>query len=353
MNVDVLSDVLNTVRLVGALHYDFELTAPWVAEAPPIRDIATLVMPGVQRVFEYHLVASGSCWAHAVGQPPVRVLEGDFIVFGQGHAHVLSSTPGLRKAPDAGFYARGPSELPVYFQSGGDGDERVRIICGFLGCDERPYNPLLATLPAMIHVSSKGAAATGPNWFGTLAAMAAQEARAPRAGGQNGLARLSELMFVEALRHYLLTLGPGDGGWLAGLRDPLVGRALQAIHEAPHEPWTVERLARHVGASRSVLAERFTATVGQPPMQYVTLWRMQIASRLLVDGAHVASVAEAIGYESEAAFSRAFKKQVGQSPAAWRDCQVAARTLGRTSGRYPRDCGNQLGAAATAGATAS
>ena len=353
MNVDVLSDVLNTVRLTGALHYDFDLTSPWVAEAPPIRDIAAFVMPGAQRVFEYHLVASGNCWAHAVGQPPVRVLEGDFIVFGQGHAHVLTSSPGLRKTPDAGFYARGPSELPVYFQGGGGGQDRVRIICGFLGCDERPYNPLLATLPTMIHVSSKSAGAAETNWFGTLAAMAAQEARAPRAGAQSGLARLSELMFVEALRHYLLTLAPGDGGWLAGLRDPLVGRALQAIHQAPHEPWTVERLARHVGASRSVLAERFTITVGQPPMQYVTLWRMQIASRLLADGGHVASVAEAIGYESEAAFSRAFKKQAGQSPAAWRDCHIAARASRSTTGRYPRDCENQLRAGATAGVTAS
>ena len=129
---------------------------------------------------------------------------------------------------------------------------------------------------------------------------------------------------------------------MAGLRDPLVGQALQAIHQAPHDTWTVERLARHVGASRSVLAERFTAKVGQPPMQYVTLWRMQIASRLLADGGHVASVAEAIGYESEAAFSRAFKKQVGQSPAAWRDCYGAARAVSRTPGRYPRDCEGQL-----------
>ena len=250
MNVDVLSDVLNTVRLTGALHYDVDLTSPWVAEAPPARDIAALVMPGAQRVFEYQLVASGNCWAHAVGQPPVRVLEGDFIVFAQGDAHVLTSTPGLRKAPDAGFYARRPAELPVYFQSGGGGHDRVRIIGGFLGCDERPYNPLLATLPTMIHVSSKSAGAGDSELVrlvggeGGAGGTRATYRWAERAGAPVGtdVRRSAPALPADARA--------AEGGWLAGLRDPLVGQALQAIHQAPHDPWTVERLARHVGAHR-------------------------------------------------------------------------------------------------------
>ncbi len=137
-------------------------------------------------------------------------------------------------------------------------------------------------------------------------------------GGENVRARLSELLFVETIRQYLETLPPAETGWLAGLRDPVVGHALAALHAQPNEPWTVEQLARHVGVSRSVLAERFTEMLDHAPMQYLALWRKQVASRLLLDGGHVAIVASAVGYESEAAFSRAFKKLVGESPAAWR-----------------------------------
>jgi AraC-like DNA-binding protein len=145
-----------------------------------------------------------------------------------------------------------------------------------------------------------------------------KESRSARPGGENVLARLSELMFVETIRQYLETLPRAQTGWLAGLRDAVVGQALSALHGEPRESWTVERLARLVGLSRSVFAERFTLMVGQPPMQYLALWRMQLASRLLIEGSHVAAVADAVGYESEAAFSRAFKKLVGQAPATWR-----------------------------------
>ena len=139
-----------------------------------------------------------------------------------------------------------------------------------------------------------------------------------RDSGENVLARISELMFVETIRHYLERLPAAETGWLAGLRDPMIGQALVALHREPRKPWTVERLARVVGLSRSVLAERFTVMIGQPPMQYLALWRMQLASRLLLDGDPVASVASAIGYESEAAFRRAFKRLVGRPPATWR-----------------------------------
>ena len=190
-------------------------------------------------------------------------------------------------------------------------------MCGFLGCDERPYNPLLAALPPVIHLPAAGAQATS-GWLGTLLNIAVGESGSARAGGENILARLSELMFVEVVRRYLETLPPAETGWLAGLRDAVVGQALAAMHGAPAEPWTVEGLARLVGLSRSVFAERFMEIMGQPPMQYLALWRMQLASRLLADGGNVAGVASAVGYESEAAFSRAFKKLVGQAPATWR-----------------------------------
>jgi len=223
----------------------------------------------------------------------------------------------MRAEPDMSMFARPSTQLPLVYELGGGGQERARLVCGFLGCDERPYNPLLTALPTVIHLAASGSQAT-TGWLGTLLNIAVKESGSARAGGENVLARLSELLFVEAIRRYLESLPPAQTGWLAGLRDPVVGQALAALHGQPTDAWTVERLARLVGLSRSVFAERFTEMVGQPPMQYLALWRMQLASRLLVEGGQVAAVAGAVGYESEAAFSRAFKKLVGQAPATWR-----------------------------------
>ena len=316
MKADVLSDVLRAVRLTGALYFDFDLSVPWVAEAPPSREIAGIVMPGAQRVIEYHLIAKGAGWGHAVGQEPIRLREGDLIVFPQGDAHVLSSAPGMRGTIDLSLFARKPT-LPISYESGGGGRERARVICCFLGCDERPYNPLLTALPATIHVPATGRHAA-TEWLGTLMNIAAAESGSARPGAENVQSRLSELMFVETIRRYIETLAPAQTGWLAGLRDPVVGQALAVLHGGPSESWTVERLGAKRRGLAVVLAERFTAMVGQPPMQYLALWRMQLASRLLIDGGHVAAVAAAAGYASEAAFSRAFKKLVGQAPATWR-----------------------------------
>ena len=286
MPVDVLSDVLRAVSLTGAVFFDFDLSSPWVIEAPASRDIATKVMPGAQRVIEYHLIARGAGWGHAVGQEPFRLREGDIIVFPQGDAHVLSSEPGMREPPDMKAVGRVSEKRPVAFELGGGGPDRARVVCCFLGCDERPFNPLLTALPKVIHLSTTG-------WLGTMMTIAASES-----GSENVLA--------------------AETSWLAGLRDLVIGQALTALHSQPNAGWTVDRLARTVGVSRSVLAERFAAMAGQPPMQYLALWRMQLASRMLAGGAHIAEVASAVGYESDAAFSRAFKKVVGQAPAAWR-----------------------------------
>lgn len=317
MSADVLSDVLSAVRLTGAVYFDFDLSSPWVAETPPAREIAATVMPGAQRVIEYHVIAQGACWGHAVGQEPFRMQEGDLFVLPQGDAHVLSSAPGMRGTPDLSKFARRSTPLPLVYEMGGGGPERARLVCGFLGCDERPFNPLLTALPPVIHLPAGGEGAT-TEWLGMLLNIALKESGSARAGAENILARLSELMFVEAIRRYIETLPSAQTGWLAGLRDPVIGQALAALHGEPREAWTVEALARIVGVSRSVLAERFTEMVGQPPMQYLALWRMQLASRLLAEGGQVAAVAGAVGYESEAAFSRAFKKLVGQAPGTWR-----------------------------------
>ena len=332
-SADVLSDVLRSVRLTGAVYFDFDLSSPWVAEAPPSREIAATVMPGAQRVIEYHLIARGSCWGHVVGEPPIRLKEGDLIVFPQGDPHVLSSAPGMRASPDMSLFVRPTTPLPLVYERGGGGPDRTRIVCCFLGCDERPFNPLLTALPRTIHLSGAGnESASG--WLATLLNIAVLESGAARAGRDNILARMSELMFVEAIRRHLETLPPAQTGWLAGLRDPVVGQALAALHGEPATAWTVESLARAVGVSRSMLADRFAEMVGQPPMQYLALWRMQLASRLLLEGEPVAEVAAAVGYDSEAAFSRAFKKLLGEAPATWRRANVTRQS---TTSARPSD----------------
>jgi AraC-like DNA-binding protein len=330
--------VLRSVRLTGAVYFDFELSSPWVAEAPPACEIAGNVMPGAQRVIEYHLVARGACWGNVIDEPPLRLNTGDLVVFPQGDRHVLSSEPGLRAAPDMSLYVRPTTQLPLVYERGGGGPNGARVVCCFLGCDERPFNPLLAALPRIIHLSGAGGEGTS-GWLATLLNIAVGESSTARAGRDNILARLSELMFVEAIRQYIERLPAAETGWLAGLRDPVVGQALAALHAEPASPWTVEGLARAVGVSRSVLADRFAEMVGQPPMQYLTLWRMQRASQLLLEGESVAETAGVVGYESEAAFSRAFKKLVGKAPATWRRASLAraqspaART---TAPRSPR-----------------
>jgi len=195
-----------------------------------------------------------------------------------------------------------------------DGAETV-IACGFLGCDLRPFNPLIATLPRLLHVE----ASADRDWLAAFMGQAVAESRRKRPGGEAMLERMSEIMFIDAVRRHADALPGNSRGWLAGLRDRLVGRALALLHEAPATAWTVEELGRRTGLSRSALHERFVEFVGQPPMQYLTSWRMQVAAALMRDTrATVASVAQDVGYESEAAFARAFKRIVGESPGAWR-----------------------------------
>jgi AraC-like DNA-binding protein len=224
----------------------------------------------------------------------------------------------MRSAPDLAMYARPSTPLPLVYELGTGSDRsQTRLICGFFGCDERPYNPLLTALPAVIHLPAAGTdVASRP--LGAMLDIAIREERRGQPGTENVLARLSELMLVEAIRRYLVELPTTQCGWLAGLRDPVVGRALEVMHGAPRDPWTIESLGRTIGVSRSVLAARFTGIVGHPPMHYLTLWRMQLASRMLHDGQQVTEVAGAVGYESEAAFSRAFKKLMGGPPVQWR-----------------------------------
>jgi len=322
--MDALSDVLRAVRLTGALFFDVHAGEPWVAETPAGKAIVGAMFPGSEHLISYHVITQGRCWATVTGEPPIELVAGDIVILPHGDTHVLSSTPGLRRTPDMSLY-RWPEDgqLPINISMGGTAGEGAQFVCGFLGCDAHPFNPLLTALPRVIRVSD----GTG----GALSAyvrFALAESKQPRIGGRGVLSRLSELMFVDAVRQYLEGLPPERTDWLAGLRDPVIGQALAALHRDAARAWTLESLAREVGLSRTVLAERFTRFVGHPPMHYLASWRMQLAANhLLSGGDSVAAVAERVGYESEAAFSRAFKKATGAPPSEWRRQRQAASAL--------------------------
>ncbi len=313
--MDALSDVLRAVRLTGAVFFDVNASEPWVAEAPPGASIVGTIFPGTDHLIPYHAVTRGSCWAYVIDGSPMQLSAGDIIVFPHGDAHVMSSAPGMRGVPNvANYQPPRDGRLPFTMTMGDSGAAPAHIVCGFLGCDARPFNPLLTALPPVIRVSEQAGGA-----LAAFVQFAMAESKAPRIGGDVVLGRLSELMFVDVVRQYLETLPAEQLDWLAGLRDPFVGRAIATMHQSPERDWTLESLAHDVGLSRSVLAERFTEFVGQPPIQYLTNWRMQLAANHLRSGADsVAEIAGRVGYESEAAFSRAFKKVVGTPPSQWR-----------------------------------
>ncbi len=329
MSGDTLSDLLRTVRLQGAVFYHVEGVPPWVAETPHVREIMPAIMPAAEHMFEFHGVVKGSCWAAIAGESPVRLEAGDVVLFPQGDHHVMSSAPGLR-APRLDmdlFFSQRPPQLPFALSvkeavvtkgspHNGGGD-CATLVCGFLGLDARPFNPLLASLPRVLRIP--GSTLGADSWVTTFLREVANESSARRPGGEAVLERMSEMLFVEVLRCHIDSMPEKQTGWLAGMRDPAVGRALSLIHEKPSEAWTLERLSERAGLSRSSLHERFVHFIGQPPMQYLTQWRMQVASGLLRGtNAKLMEVALDVGYESEAAFSRAFKRVSGVAPGAWR-----------------------------------
>jgi AraC-like DNA-binding protein len=319
--MDALSDVLRAVRLSGAFFFDVHARAPWVAETPLGRSVVDAMFPGSDHLISYHLLMEGSCWVELEGEQPIKLHAGDIIVLPHGDTHVLCTEIGMRKSPQMSLYRRpeSGSVMPTRIQMGMDAGESAHFVCGFLGCDSRPYNPLLTALPRMIHVSNQTSGALGEYFKFALA-----ESR-NRMGGECMLGRISELMFVDVVRRYLETQPADRTNWLAGLRDQYVGRALAALHSNPARDWTLELLAAEAALSRSAFAERFSQFVGQPPMQYLASWRMQLATNYLRTGNEsVASIANRVGYESEAAFSRAFKKVLGAPPSEWRIQHVKA-----------------------------
>ena len=307
MSTDPLSDVLRAVRLDGAFFYAVQASEPWSVEAVAAKELTPRVLPGAEHLISYHILTSGRCWGGLTGEPAVPLGPGDVIVFPHGDPHVMSSDPKLHSEPAT------PGRFPETVTLG-DGEVTATFVCGFLGCDRRPFNPLVSTLPRQLHLPGLSS-----GWLQSFARQVVEESQARRVGADSVLTRLAELMFVEVLRRYIETLPPEQRGWLAGLRDDAIGRALGLLHGDPAHAWTLDELAAAVAMSRSAFADRFTALVGQPPMQYLAQWRMQLAAgRLAAGSAKVAAIAEQVGYESEEAFSRAFKRLMGVSPGAWR-----------------------------------
>lgn len=326
---DPLSDVLRAVKLTGALFFLADASFPWGVEVPHAEAFSSIILPRAQHVVSYHVILKGAGWASIPGVTSTWFEAGDVLVLPHGDPYSMLSGPGQPpefdvEATMSFFRDMAAGRLPFVIKEGGGGEPRSEFVCGFLGCDMRPFNPVLSTLPRLLRIKRSDDGYEG--LLSRLIDLTLAEARQPRVGGESIRLRLSELVFLEVMRQYLETLPAHETGWLSGLRDPAIGKVLVMLHEEPAYPWTLNELASRACMSRAALAARFAHVVGHPPMQYLTLWRMQIAARRLADSSiKVAAVGREIGYESEAAFSRTFKKTVGVSPAAWRDRAVETR----------------------------
>lgn len=313
--MDALSDVLRVLRLTGGVFLDARFTAPWCVKSRAEPEDWQRFMAAPAQVIAYHYVVAGRLEVKIEGEAAVTVNGGELVMLPHNDEHLLGSAVDLPVIDGDQLKPVRDASGFVQIRYGGDGDP-AHVVCGFLGL-ESARHPLIDALPSVLKLSVTGNPAR--EWISSSFRYAAQEVAAGRAGSSTVLSKLSELLFVEAVRGYVETLPRERTGWFAGLRDPVVSRALTAIHSRLAHPWTAEELAQEAILSRSAFAERFTALLGMPPMRYLTLWRMQVAAqRLRVTHASPSQVAAEVGYESEAAFARAFKREFGATPAAWR-----------------------------------
>jgi AraC-like DNA-binding protein len=316
--MDALSETLRVVQLTGAIFINARFSAPWCYASPTADTAAPLLEPGAEKVVIFHLITEGECWCELDGQPPRRLVAGDIVVFPGGDAHRMASSPGVPPGQGrrlAEVLARRP-RLVAY----GGGGPVTRIVCGYMACDARLAGMLLAGLPPLLVVNVRNSPSGA--WLEGSIRYALAEARSPRPGGGGVLAKLAEVLFIEVMRLYTAEDVEGRTGWLAGVRDRVVGAALAALHTDPARPWTLDELARTAGASRSVLAERFQQLVGASPMQHLAQWRMLLASNLLRSGSMpLNQIAETVGYQTDTAFIRAFRREYGVPPGAWRRSQ--------------------------------
>ena len=341
--MDVLADALRVMRVACGVFFTARMTLPWSVTSPPAERLRPVLAPEAECLAHFHILVEGEpCWVVLPGSAPIKMNPGDLVILPQGEQHVMTSDPALPPPPAEHALRAIPAavagvplgRLP-HLRIGGAGPA-ANLVCGYLQCDQR-FNPLLGALPQAVFVRvGEGAACVetianaelrelalpceAAHWIATTLRYAVTEAHGANAAGSMMLARLAELVFAEVMRRYIEKVPEGEKGWLAALGDAQVSRVLKLIHGAPGRGWTVAALGKEAGISRSALAERFAAMVGESPMRYLANWRMQLAKRLLREsGRNIAEIAAQVGYESEAAFNRAFRRLVGKPPAAWRD----------------------------------
>lgn len=320
--MDVLSDVLQLIRLEGALFFNAECHEPWCVEVPKGSEVAQLLRPGAENLAICHVILEGHCWVQRPETEAVPVEAGDVVVLPHGDSHIIGS--GLHRAPvniDHLIKVKIPELKPIRY--GGQGDRAV-VVCGWLAYERDVPNPLVGALPPLFR-SPLGQRSSG-HWIEQSIRYAVLASALRQPGSSAVAAKVAESVFVEALRGYIESLSPLQTGWLSGLRDFQVSRCLDLLHSDPARSWSIKELAQEVHVSRSVLTKRFSDLVGLPPMQYLKRWRLALAARLLCNERRsLIRITEAIGYESEASFSRAFRKEYGVSPGRWRRGSAAPK----------------------------
>ncbi len=315
--MDVLSEVLKAVKLDGSLFYNAEFSAPWCAHEPDSRTMASHLSVGSKHVIIFHLVTEGRAYARMEGVDRTVPLDaGDIVVFPHGDSHIMGNGSPVAPMDSAGELQRVLSEGLTVSRCGGGG-ALTKIICGYMTCDPHLGHVFLGGLPPILKVNIRND--ESGQWLEQSIRHSVGRADTGRPGVEAVRAKLSEVLFIETLRRYIGLLPPKQTGWLAGVRDPEVGKALALLHRKPAHPWTIAALANEVGTSRSVLAERFRRYLSETPIAYLTRWRLQLGAQMLKStSSSVAHIAAEVGYESEPSFNRAFKREFGLPPARFR-----------------------------------
>jgi AraC-like DNA-binding protein len=325
--MDVLSEVLKVVRLQGALFYNAELSAPWSIRAASSCAVARYLVPDAEHLVIYHFLTEGRAFLRMDNGERIALSAGDLVMIPHGEPHIIENGRPTRTVDDCEHLEEVLAQGLRLWRFGGGG-EATKFICGYLACDPELSRVFLSGLPAAFKVSIRND--PSGRWLEDSIRFSVDHASDSRAGGEAVLAKLSEVLFVETLRAYIANLPKEHTGWLAGTRDAEVGKTLALMHRNPAHPWTIASLAKEAGVSRSVLAERFRHYLNEPPMAYLTRWRLQLGAQMLGTTNHsVAQIASEVGYESEAAFNRAFKRQFEVPPARFR---TRAREGGAPSG---------------------